>query len=302
MYVPPAEMLTLAAQEAATVAVATAPLSDRPAGGARLIAASEHEVRTAGIGNWSRTIRTILGSKQDAGRLVLGETVNPPGNWSSYPPHKHDRQAPPDEVALEEVYYYRFKPRAGFGVQLLYDDSDERAQIVRDGDVVAIPSGYHPVVAAPGYSLYYLWVLAGAGRGPGAVLRQPPCVDPGADVLSGISLAGRVAVVTGATRCSAEQLREGSPRRGQRSPCSAGLRSGLKHWPRSCGEAERTRWHWSQTSSTRSSSRRRGTRYSNTGAGSTSSSTQQAATFRPRPSTKARSSSFRPRRSRTWSG
>jgi 5-deoxy-glucuronate isomerase len=164
VYVPPAETLTLAAQEDATVAVAAAPLSDRPAGGARLIAASEHEVRTAGTGNWSRTIRTILGSDQDAGRLVLGETVNPPGNWSSYPPHKHDRQAPPDEVALEEVYYYRFKPTSGFGVQLLYDDNDERAQIVRDGDVVAIPAGYHPVVAAPGYSLYYLWVLAGEGR------------------------------------------------------------------------------------------------------------------------------------------
>jgi 5-deoxy-D-glucuronate isomerase len=68
VYVPPAETLTLAAQEDATVAVAAAPLSDRPAGGARLIAASEHEVRTVGIGNWSRAIRTILGS---AGQLVV---------------------------------------------------------------------------------------------------------------------------------------------------------------------------------------------------------------------------------------
>ena len=95
---------------------------------------------------------------------MLGETINPPGNWSSYPPHKHDRHAPPEEVALEEVYYYRFKPDGGFGVQLIYDDRDERALIVRDGDVVAIPSGYHPVVAAPGYTLYYLWVMAGEGR------------------------------------------------------------------------------------------------------------------------------------------
>ena len=164
VYVPPDETLTLAAQKAASVAVAAAPLAGRPAGVARLIAASEHDVRTAGTGNWSRTIRTILGSDQDAGRLVLGETVNPPGNWSSYPPHKHDRQAPPEEVALEEVYYYRFNPEGGFGVQLLYDESDERAQIVRDGDVVAIPAGYHPVVAAPGYALYYLWILAGEGR------------------------------------------------------------------------------------------------------------------------------------------
>ena len=164
VYAPPAQKLELAAQSDAVVAVAAAPLADRPPGPARLITPSEQSVRTAGTGNWSRTIRTILGPDDDAGRLVLGETLNPPGNWSSYPPHKHDRDAPPEEVALEEIYYYRFKPKGGFGVQLIYDDRDERAQIVRDGDVVAIPSGYHPVVAAPGYSLYYLWVMAGEGR------------------------------------------------------------------------------------------------------------------------------------------
>jgi 5-deoxy-glucuronate isomerase len=163
-YVPPGEALELVALRDAVVAVAAAPLAERPAGRARLIGPTEQGVRTAGTGNWSRTIRTILGPADDAGRLLLGETVNPPGNWSSYPPHKHDRHAPPEEVALEEVYYYRFKPEAGFGVQLIYDDRDERAQIVRDGDVVAIPSGYHPVVAAPGYALYYLWVMAGEGR------------------------------------------------------------------------------------------------------------------------------------------
>jgi 5-deoxy-glucuronate isomerase len=163
-YVPPAQALELVARTDAVVAVAAAPLADLPAGPARLIGSTEQKVRTAGTGNWARSIRTILGPEDDAGRLVLGETINPPGNWSSYPPHKHDRHAPPEEVALEEVYYYRFKPEGGFGVQLIYDEHDERAQIVRDGDVVAIPSGYHPVVAAPGYALYYLWVMAGEGR------------------------------------------------------------------------------------------------------------------------------------------
>lgn len=163
-YVPPSYALELVARNDALIAVAAAPLADRPAGRARLIGPSEQSVRTAGTGNWSRTIRTILGPEDDAGRLVLGETINPPGNWSSYPPHKHDRHAPPEEVALEELYYYRFKPETGFGVQLIYNDRDDSAQIVRDGDVIAIPSGYHPVVAAPGYSLYYLWVMAGEGR------------------------------------------------------------------------------------------------------------------------------------------
>jgi 5-deoxy-glucuronate isomerase len=164
VYVPPGRPLELVARRDAVLAVASAPLADRPAGPARLVTPAEQEVRVAGTGNWSRSIRTILGPADDAGRLLVGETINPPGNWSSYPPHKHDRHAPPEEAALEEVYYYRFKPAGGFGVQLIYDARDERAQIVRDGDVVAIPSGYHPVVTAPGYSLYYLWVMAGEGR------------------------------------------------------------------------------------------------------------------------------------------
>jgi 5-deoxy-glucuronate isomerase len=160
-YAPPGDAVELFAQTDAQLAVASAPLDGARPGAARLIAPTDGQLREAGSGNWSRTIRTLLGPGDEAGRLVLGETISPPGNWSSYPPHRHDRDAPP---ALEEVYYYRFEPSQGFGVQLLYDDESERAQIVHDGDAVAIPSGYHPVVAAPGYSLYYLWVLAGEGR------------------------------------------------------------------------------------------------------------------------------------------
>jgi 5-deoxy-glucuronate isomerase len=164
VYAPPSEQLQVVASTDAVIAVATAPVGGGVPGRARIIGPSDQHVRAAGTGNWARTIRTILGPDDEAARLILGETLNPPGNWSSYPPHKHDRNAPPDEVALEEVYLYRFEPAAGFGVQLVYDDTDERARIVRDGDVVAIPSGYHPVVAAPGYALYYLWVMAGEGR------------------------------------------------------------------------------------------------------------------------------------------
>jgi 5-deoxy-glucuronate isomerase len=164
VYVPPGQMLELVALSPAIVAVAAAPLGEGEPGRARVIRPHDQHVRVAGTGNWSRTIRTVLGPDDEAGRLVLGETISPPGNWSSYPPHKHDRQAPPEEVALEEVYYYRVQPEGGFGVQVIYDDGSEHARLVRDGDVVAIPSGYHPVVAAPGYALYYLWVMAGQGR------------------------------------------------------------------------------------------------------------------------------------------
>jgi 5-deoxy-glucuronate isomerase len=164
VYVPPGAELVLAASAPATVAIASAPVDGRTPGAARVIRAADQHVATAGAGNWQRTIRTILGPGADAERLIVGETVNPPGNWSSYPPHKHDRQAPPEEVALEEVYFYRLRPAGGFAVQLLYDGDEERAVIVRNGDAVTIPSGYHPVVAAAGYELYYLWVLAGEGR------------------------------------------------------------------------------------------------------------------------------------------
>jgi 5-deoxy-glucuronate isomerase len=164
VYVPPDTELAFTADGSAVLAIAGAPVDGGTPGAARVIRADDQRVATAGADNWERTIRTILGPADDAGRLIVGETINPPGNWSSYPPHKHDRQAPPEEVALEEVYYYRLRPDGGFAVQLLYDDEGETAVIVRDGDAVTIPSGYHPVVAAAGYELYYLWMLAGEGR------------------------------------------------------------------------------------------------------------------------------------------
>jgi 5-deoxy-glucuronate isomerase len=110
-------------------------------------------------------VRTILGPEHTAVRLLLGETINPPGNWSSYPPHRHDRHDPPREVNLEEVYLFKVDPPGGFGVQLRYDlGGAEEAFVVRDDDIAVIRAGFHPVAAASGYALYYLWVMAGDGR------------------------------------------------------------------------------------------------------------------------------------------
>ena len=119
-----------------------------------------------GRGNFERRVRDILPASRPAGRLLAGETLNPPGNWSSSPPHKHDCEVPGKEAQLEEIYLYRIDPRGGFGLQLSYttDPPAERVFMVRDLDVASIPAGYHPVVAGPGYSLYYLWGLAGRGR------------------------------------------------------------------------------------------------------------------------------------------
>jgi 5-deoxy-glucuronate isomerase len=164
-YAPPGTPLRLRAVGGpAQVAVASAPLGGGTPGKARIIGPADQQIDERGEGNWARTVRTILGPGDDAGRLLLGETINPPGNWSSYPPHKHDTHEPPREVKMEEVYLFKLDPPGGFGVQIRYDGQGEECFTVRDGDVAAIPAGYHPVVAAPGYSLCYLWVMAGEGR------------------------------------------------------------------------------------------------------------------------------------------
>ena len=103
-----------------------------------------------GEGATFRRVRTYI----DQGPLIVGETLNPPGLWSSYPPHRHEH---------EEIYLYRFDPPDGFGMQMRSEsDADERGVVVRDGRIERITSGWHPVVAAPDARLYYLWALAGA--------------------------------------------------------------------------------------------------------------------------------------------
>jgi len=166
VYVPPDGAVRVTARAArAALAVVSAPRSSSPPGVPRVIGPDDQRVTETGRGNWARSVRTLLGPEQPASRLLVGETVNPPGNWSSYPPHKHDVQAPPHEVRLEEVYLFKVDPPGGFGVQLRYeDDGHEEALVVHDGDVAVIGSGYHPVAAAPGYALYYLWAMAGEGR------------------------------------------------------------------------------------------------------------------------------------------
>ena len=172
VYAPPGTRLRLTAEGPVELAIASAPLDGRTPAPARIIAPADQRIAEVGKGNWSRSVRTILGPEHAAGRILLGETINPPGNWSSYPPHKHDVQDPPHEVRLEEVYLFRVDPPGGFGVQLRYDADTTEAFTVRDHDVAVIRSGYHPVVAAPGYALYYLWIMAGDGR------QMIPSMDP----------------------------------------------------------------------------------------------------------------------------
>jgi 5-deoxy-glucuronate isomerase len=133
---------------------------------ARLITPSQVEVEIRGGANATRQINHILKPEFPAQRLLLVEVYTPSGNWSSYPPHKHDVHSPPEEVDLEELYYYKIDRPEGYAIQRVYtaDGRIDQTLTVRDGELVLIPEGYHPVVAAHGYNVYYLNALAGSAR------------------------------------------------------------------------------------------------------------------------------------------
>ncbi|HEU5474113.1 MAG TPA: 5-deoxy-glucuronate isomerase [Actinophytocola sp.] len=134
------------------------------------------EVRGAGSATRQVTNFGVPGVWEHADRLSACELITPDGNWSSYPPHKHDHTAP-CPVANEEIYYFRIAGENGFGLHRTYtgDGEIDENVVVRDGDVFLIPRGYHgPCVAAPGYPMYYLNVLAG----PGEQRSMAFCDDP----------------------------------------------------------------------------------------------------------------------------
>ncbi len=161
VWVPPGVGISFRALSDCEVALAAAP-SDA-AGQVAVVRPEEVVTKTVGHWNWTRDVHTVIGDNvPQAKRLVIGETINPPGNWSSYPPHKHTADDYPFEVRMEEIYHFRVRPEQGFGVQVLYNDdlSIDECYTVRDGDTVVIPAAYHPVAAAPGYQVYYLWMLA----------------------------------------------------------------------------------------------------------------------------------------------
>ena len=133
---------------------------------AALIQPSDVRVEIRGGANATRQINHIITPEFPSQRLLIVEVYTPSGNWSSYPPHKHDVHNPPGEVDLEELYYYRIDRPEGYAIQRVYtrDRHLDETLTVRDGDLVLVPEGYHPVVAAHGYNVYYLNLLAGSAH------------------------------------------------------------------------------------------------------------------------------------------
>jgi 5-deoxy-glucuronate isomerase len=124
------------------------------------------DLLTRGEGGEERFIANILMESEPAESLLVTEVVTPAGHWSSYPPHKHDTDALPEEALLEETYYHRLRGGSGFAFQRVYTDDRtlDEAIVVEDGDVVLVPRGYHPVAADARADLYYLNVMAGPER------------------------------------------------------------------------------------------------------------------------------------------
>ena len=163
-YLPAGCVATVTSAAGAELAVPSAEATRRlpPA----YVPVQDIAIETRGAGSATRQINNLfVAGGAPAHRLVVVEVLTPGGNWSSYPPHKHDDATTIGEAELEEIYYFRIQGEAGFGVHRTYtaDRSIDETVAVRDGDVFLVPRGYHgPCVAPPEFSMYYLNVLAGA--------------------------------------------------------------------------------------------------------------------------------------------
>lgn len=124
----------------------------------------------AGAANFSRTLFNILTTSSQpelpAAKLLVGETFVPSGNWSTYPPHKHEVENLPHEAYHEEMYYFRVNPAEGFGLCRHYSPEHgyDQTYTIKDSTIFMAPHGYHTTCSAPGYTNYFLWFLAGTGR------------------------------------------------------------------------------------------------------------------------------------------
>ncbi|MDD1783382.1 5-deoxy-glucuronate isomerase [Enterovibrio sp. ZSDZ35] len=164
VYVTAGDDVSLIATSPLELAVCRAP--GKGTYPSRVIAPEDVGAEARGVGNNKRYVHNILPDTADADSLLVVEVYTDEGCTSSYPSHKHDRNAPPEETHLEETYYHRLNPHQGFCIQRVYTDDRQldECMAVYDGDVVMVPEGYHPVATIAGYDSYYLNVMAGPVR------------------------------------------------------------------------------------------------------------------------------------------
>ncbi|MEL6967755.1 MAG: 5-deoxy-glucuronate isomerase [Pseudomonadota bacterium] len=165
LYVPNGATWTAQADTHCTLAVCSAP--GKGSHPVRLIAPEDIGSEVRGKGANQRQVHPIAMEDKDiADSLLVTEAFTPQGNWSSYPPHRHDEDDFPRMTYLEETYYHRLNPAQGFGFQRVFTDDRglDETMAVSDGEVVLVPKGHHPCGAPYGYDMYYLNVMAGPLR------------------------------------------------------------------------------------------------------------------------------------------
>ena len=170
LYLPPDTRFTLEAKSE-HLDIAYGWCAAEKAYPARLVRPAEVEIEIRGGGNVTRQVNKMIPPGFPASHLVVVEVYTPSGNWSSYPPHKHDEHITDEagnvlEADLEEIYFYKIDRPEGFAYQRIYtpDRKIDELILARDSHLVLSPQGYHPVVAAPGYNCYYLNMLAGSAQ------------------------------------------------------------------------------------------------------------------------------------------
>jgi 5-deoxy-glucuronate isomerase len=173
VYIPPGCEYSVTLEDSREVEAAVSRAKSSMDAPPVLVRPEEVIVTTSGVGDWFRDICIGVSERIRAGALIVGETINPPGNWSSFPPHKHDALSLPTEVPFEEIYYCKFNPPQGFGMCRAYGQNYDEAYVLKDGYVFGVPSQYHTLSSSPGYELRYVWTLAGRTRKLGAWSDDP---------------------------------------------------------------------------------------------------------------------------------
>ena len=176
VFIPPKNSfkITVASNQRTEIAICTALSSEKSE--PFLITPNQVNEVKGGALNFSRKIHQILvNTEQHVSKLIIGETLIPSGNWSSFPPHRHAKDNLPEEVFMEEIYFFKVFPKDGFGFANYYSEENNIEEVakVKNNSVMFMPEGYyHTHVSAPGCQTYYIWALAGNHR------KVSPVEDP----------------------------------------------------------------------------------------------------------------------------
>lgn len=164
-YMPKEQNLTITAIDHIKIAVCSTPVKEKTE--PQLLKEDHVVTKTLGKVPYERETSFLIDGNSNAKILTIGECYTTEGNWAGFPPHKHDEDNMPKECICEEIYYFLFDPKQGFAVQCLYtaDGKIDEAYRVKNDELVEFPYGYHTTVSTPGYSTYFLWLMAGDYQG-----------------------------------------------------------------------------------------------------------------------------------------